>query len=759
MSGYNLRNIHWLEFEELCCEVLGAYLGVQVKHGKAGGDGGLDGIFVSKDGANVLQAKYYVGSGSKALINHLRSSEVKKAERISAERYFLMTSCELYPYERDEIVRIYHGLIKDIGDVFSGTDICELLKQYQWIARSHYNLWLSGIEQLETFCGDGTNSKSVAYLDGLEDDLRVAVKTEEYARACARLLNDKVIIITGQAGTGKTILAKQLIAEFVFTLNYKFVFSEYDLTAFDAQIERHPSEQMLLFIDDFLGANILDALRENRDSRIVNLIRRVRRSENLKLVLTSRSYIINEAVDRTPKFSEAKIASFEYRLDEKRLSRIDKARMLLTHVLYGNVTKAYKQSVSENDNFFKVIDHANFNPRIVAYCFVAERVNLVHPEVAGGIGKILWMLDNPSQIWKDCFDSLDELEKCIVIMVHLANSSRISLGNSVLLEAYRRMMASTTFARYRIAVFDDVMKRLCSSVVVRKVSSDETGVHITYSPFNPSVSDYILGAYNTNENLFVEAALFLEQADVVIQIARDASWQEKSHPQYAHLCKAVIKRIVGAVVENPTLYASDFVLKIFNEITEAYSHVREYRQVLAAKIVKYKVLQDIRASGDEVIKFLSTLHDEQVELYEGISIDKELLDKTIETAKDCETMLLLGDLYYYIDDVPPKSFYDVFRSNIDKWFDSIADWRGNRQYEDEQSAEEDVYEAALSDLNDHNIDPEILGLEELASKHDFSQFVAAEDAGSTWRDERAQRQMLKAEEDEIIRQMFRREMS
>ena len=73
--------------------------------------------------------------------------------------------------------------------------------------------------------------------------------------------------------------------------------------------------------------------------------------------------------------------------------------------------------------------------------------------------------------------------------------------------------------------------------------------------------------------------------------------------------------------------------------------------------------------------------------------------------------------------------------------------------------EDDVYQSALCELKDHNIDPDSLRLDELTSKHDFSQFVAAEDEGSSWRDERDNAQLRKAEEDAIIRQMFRREMS
>ena len=655
MGTYNLRNLQWLEFEELCCDVLGEELKVAIKRGKPGRDCGIDGIASSDDGSVVVQVKHYVESGAKALIQHLKISEVAKAEAIAAKRYVLMTSCDLSPNDRAAILEAYHGLIESGDDIYSGSDICALLAsdKFRWIVRRHYNLWLSGMDQLELFCGDGINSKSTAYLDVIREDLRVAVKTQDYEHACARLINDNVIIITGQAGTGKTILAKQLIADFVFCLNYKFVCSEYDIKGFEVQIERHPNDAILFFIDDFLGANVMDALRENRDSQIVNFIRRVRRSENLKLILTSRSYIINEALDRTAKFSDAKIASFEYILDEKKLGRIDRAKILLSHFHHGDVSIAYKQSITADENYFKIIDHRNFNPRIIAYCFSFERVSTLNSLGIDGVGKVLWLLDNPGQIWRDCFESLNRLEKYVVIMVYLAGVAKIQIEEENLVSAFRRILASPEFAEYRTCVFSDVAKRLCRSVLARKYSADTTGAHATYSLFNPSVGDYILGAYNANENMFIECLLFLEQGAVLAQIVLDSSWQERSNPKYAHLCKAIVDGVVNAVVADSTKYGFNFVLKVYNEVVENYGREDLSCSKLADIIVMHDMLRAGNISGGEIVKFLDTVRSSHLSLYEAIDVDERLLEKTIGTTTDCEAYLLLGDLYDSIGSAPP----------------------------------------------------------------------------------------------------------
>ena len=87
MGKYNLKNLQWLEFEELCCDVLGEFLKVPIKRGKVGRDGGKDGMVFSDDGTIVLQVKHYAESGSRSLISHLKKNEVGKAEGISAKRY------------------------------------------------------------------------------------------------------------------------------------------------------------------------------------------------------------------------------------------------------------------------------------------------------------------------------------------------------------------------------------------------------------------------------------------------------------------------------------------------------------------------------------------------------------------------------------------------------------------------------------------------------------------------------------------------
>ena len=239
------------EFEVLCSEVLSLKLGISVKQGRSGPDRGIDGSFYL-DGCpgGVMQAKHYVSSGPRALITRLKNVEVQKAKSTNATRYVLMTSCSLNVRDRNAILGIFHGIIQNSDDVFSGDDICSLLDSptYEWIKKKHYNLWLSDIVSLECYCGDGVHSKSKAMLDDIREDLKFAVETWAFVGAKSKLFHDNVLIITGQAGCGKTTLAKQLVADTVFKYGYSLVVSDFELSTFERQLEMHPARKTIFFV-------------------------------------------------------------------------------------------------------------------------------------------------------------------------------------------------------------------------------------------------------------------------------------------------------------------------------------------------------------------------------------------------------------------------------------------------------------------------------------------------------------------------------
>ena len=128
-----------------------------------------------------------------------------------------------------------------------------------------------------------------------------------FAEFCFSPYANNLFLLKGYAGTGKTTLAKQLVVDYVFKKGYKLVASDFDVGVFEKQIGKREEEKTLFYLDDFLGANCLDVIANNRDSQIVNFIKRILRRENCRLVLTSRTNIIKEASNQSVKISESEI--------------------------------------------------------------------------------------------------------------------------------------------------------------------------------------------------------------------------------------------------------------------------------------------------------------------------------------------------------------------------------------------------------------------------------------------------------------------
>lgn len=759
MQVADFKRISDREFETLCSEVLSVKLGMSVKQGSPGPDGGIDGMFFFGDDlCGVMQAKHYLGSGARTLINRLKNIEVKKPKIAHASRYVLMTSCSLNPQNRSEILDVFHGLIKTRDDIYSGDDICSLLDSptYEWIKKKHYNLWLSDIESLERYCGDGVNTKSEAVLHDIKEDLRRAVETWAFTGAKTKLLHDNVLVITGQAGCGKTTLAKQLVADFVFQGGYSLVVSDYDLSIFERQMELHPNRKTIYLLDDFLGINTMSVLSENRDSQIVSFIRRVKRLPNCKLILTSRTYIVNEAITRSNKLSDARVSEYLYELSDSKITRMDRANIVYSHLYHGDVSSTYKDRIFERENYFKIIDHRNFNPRIIAYSFDATKSQLNDEREEFVLAHILGFLDNPSQIWRDCFERLNELQLQIVVMVFLASSSWGSVDEQRLKDAIQRLLLRDEFARYRSCSISNILSDLCSSLLARTIRIKYDTVTKTYALFNPSIGDYIISTYGDNRQLLVDAVLALEDPKVALDLYFKTIWHGTS-TRYVDACKFAFELVAAKLEAHVSEYSPDFVLGLIEEMRVMRGVENDIIGRLARACWSGGVWFSASATPKLTVHYLNWLLDSRRVDVADDRLSKAFLGRLLEGVDDCESLLKLKKLYNYIGEDVPELLYVKIRKYGNDWAYKIA----SDLFYDGSETKEYVYNHVLDRMaeafSDFEINEEIVSVDDCIDGCDFSGYVIdPDDDGSDWEDTRIALQHAKEIEDKYIRGIFRR---
>lgn len=759
MHVEDLSRISDREFESLCCEVLGVKLACEVKQGRPGPDGGIDGFFpVAGNGKGVMQAKHYLRSGSNVLISRLRKVEVMKAKSSGASRYVLMTSCCLSPRERGDILKLFDGLIPFEEDIYSGEDICSMLDSpaYEWIKRRHFNLWLSDIDALERFCGDGACSRSESFLLDMREDLQRAVETWALAGSLGKLMHSNVLIITGQAGCGKTTLAKQLVANLVFTQGYVLVASDYDLDTFEKQLDLHPDRRTVFLLDDFLGANILSLITENRDAQIVRFIRRIKRSDSCKLIMTSRTYIISEALARYNKLADARMSDYVYELTDKKIARIDRAKIVHSHLYHGDVSQRYKDIVYGNENYFKIIDHKNFNPRIVAYSFDATKSSLREENETLVLSHILGMLDKPEQIWKDCFENLDELRLLIVMMVFLAASVKASVGGRQLEGVINRLLSSDRFSSMRVFSANGLLRDLCGSLLTRKVELKNLKQVVTYSLFNPSIGDYIIAAYGENTHLLADAVLALQDAEVAVGM-HFQEVRHKSNERYVLSCRTAFGEVVDRLEKDVLHFLPDFVMGFVSKSVGFRSLSGDATNRIALACWQSGVYFSDIAEPIIVLDYLNWMLTHMRDKIALNALPKTFLDRLYLSAGDCEHLLILKSAYDHIAESTPDAFYDKFREYGNEWAYKIAADEVGCGDNTVDSITQYVAEFMTETFEDYDIDEDLISVAECMDGCDFSDYVRSrDDDGSDWEDVRESREFEKHFEDEQIRAIFRR---
>lgn len=755
MTSVNLASIDEREFEMLCDDLVGQKLSVEVKRGKRGPDGGIDGFFTWKGGFGVVQAKHYQGTGFAGLLGKLKNAELKRAQALEASRYILMTSCGLTPDNRIAIKELFGELIA-LEDIYSGDDICAALSvpSNNWIYKKHYKLWLGDVQALEQFCGDGNYSKSLALLEEIKEDLSGAVQTEYYERALSKLKQDGIIIIGGQAGTGKTMLAKQLVQDLVFNQGYQLVASDFDIGIFERELSRNPDRKLVFYLDDFLGSNILDALKDNRDARIVSFMRRIRTDDGrFKLIMTSRTYIVNDAKNQSVKFCDSKIADHVFELSGAGLGRIDRAIILHSHLVRGSVSDGYKNYIYENENYFKIVDHRNYNPRLISYCFDLSKSDLAEVNERTVMAHVLGLLDNPEQILRDCFLHMNQLELVIVVMVFLSKNCE----EGRLRAAVQRVLSKDEFSGFRHCSVKDVLRNLCCSILSRTNKPTKQGRVVEYSLFNPSVGDYILGAYADNDQLLLNAALSLEDADTLVQVGQNSSWTKAAHPRYAKSCEKAFVDAVETLIRAPERFEAGFVLKFFNGWPDYLKEFAERKKPLAVAIGRADFCYSFNVTSDDVVQYLNWCREESVdEVLHDDRLTKDFLDQIESKIEKPERYLEVKAVYDDKEYALPEDYFSTFKERIDDWVTDLANAECYSGNETEDDIRNSIAETIESKLEDYGIPESELTADDCVDEYDFSPWAKSEEDGSSWQDYSNRLQLRRNEEDAEIRRIFSR---
>jgi len=643
--NYDFTVLSPTEFELLVRDLLQKKLSIYLESFAEGRDGGIDSRFSRNKKNNIIiQCKRYKDYQSlKGKLN----TEAKKVEKINPNRYLFVSTVDFTPANKKEISDFFKGYIKNYEDIIGKSDLNNLISQFPEIEKKYYKLWLSSTNVLNVILNNSIMNRSSFDKERILEEIKVFVVTKSSTKSIELLNKQNFIIISGIPGIGKTTLAR-------FLINI-YISKEYELISISEDIEEAErlfikEKQQIFYFDDFLGSNFLEkSLNKNEDKRLLSFIRKIIKDDNKKLIMTTREYILNQAFLNLESFNNSSLDIYKYTIDLEKYSKEDKAKILYNHLYFSAIPKEYLYELQLNKRYTEIINHRNYNPRIIEY--MIYNYSKFKPEEF--YKYFIENLNNPEKVWEYAFTK------------HISDDGRLLLEILFIFngEAIYDDLKTTYFNKNKnLGSYKNTLKELDNSFIkIQKINN------IDYISFiNPSLSDFIKLKLVEDEMVIeklIDTSLYFEELLSVYTI--DSVEQEKV--------------ILNQKLENILLekFINDFDKLLFAHKKDFYSRKknkiqyikeilflfrsREFNKLdvfLNQNLFPYLTIDII--SGEEFWALCYLIEN----FSDKINVNKKILfGKIIKEIEDFEEMKIICYLYNKY----PKIVNEIAKENIENY--------------------------------------------------------------------------------------------
>ena len=565
MEKFNLNNLSSYDFELLCRDIMEKKLRLDTElfTFKAGKDGGID--ICSSEISNLkvmIQAKHYRGSKFSDL-KKIMNNEKEKVQYINPKNYYLITSLKLSRKDKIEIIEIIgKNFMKDISHIISYEDINRFLDNPKNIdiLKKHYKLWLFSTNVFELIQNRDILFDEEMFMCEIEEESHKFVKTDFYEKILKILNKENLVIIIGNPGTGKTTLSKMLVLNYIAE-GYKIKISSInDISKIKQSLSLNKEEKQLILLDDFLGQHYLE-LDNKKIKEVYSTVKNIKKNyKNTKMILNSRIIILNEAKEEENKFNDFITEEENKRIlvDTNEISYLDKAKILYNHLYFSGMGNDFFEEIKRDENYFKIIEHKNYNPRIIEYMTINNRFK----EPKKYIKEFLKNLENPSQIWKSQFKKMNEEDR--IFLFTLYSLTNYGIEERILKDVVNKRLTARN-KDTTLNFFEKSLKKLIDSLITVKLHDNRTLISV----LNPSVNDFLKNELKNNLN---ECSDIIENSIYIEQVLKILIFEEVKNT-------SKVKELIEEILMN----------KKFLELKTIYDDNNFIEEEYLRKIIEYEV--------------------------------------------------------------------------------------------------------------------------------------------------------------------------
>lgn len=404
----DLSRLSDTEFESLARDVLGAHLGLFVESFPQGKDGGIDLRWQLPDRRiGVGQCKRDRERDFAGLWRSLHA-EVPKLALIAPHEYRVITSVDLTIGQKAKITDLFAPWMPGTDHVLGARDIASLLSLHPEVERRHLKLQLTTGTQLFANLNAEVVNRTRMLRRRIEATRRTYVPTGALLEAERVLEQHRVCVLSGVPGIGKTSLGHMLVGALVED-GFEPVDVSEDIG--EAATMLRDGVRQVFFYDDFLGEL---AFREqpakNEDRRIAEFVALVHDTPATRLVLTTREYVLRDALADSERLHRAFAAGREFVVRIEQPTLHESGLILDRHLRRHN--DAHSPGTPELEGrLTELAGHPNFNPRVIAEVCANYASSDTGPQFADRLSQAL---DRPDMLWQASFDKLTDVERCVL---------------------------------------------------------------------------------------------------------------------------------------------------------------------------------------------------------------------------------------------------------------------------------------------------------------------------------------------------------
>lgn len=399
--AYDFHQLSPHDLELLVQDLLQAEWGVVLEGFKSGRDGGIDLRYARDAHRLIVQVKHYVRTGFAGLMRDL-AAEAVKVRALNPSRYVLATSVRLSPANKLAISALFGGVLAE-ADILGQEDLNNLLGRHQTVEHKHYKLWLASRAVLDRVLHNDVANQSEFQVEKVYATIRRNVRSDSYHKALEILERDRVVIISGAPGVGKTTLANMLLYAHL-ERNWQPVVIRQNIAEGQRLFQRGVSQ--IFYFDDFMGATFLGeratGLLRNEDRAITDFIEMVRASPHARLILTTREHIFGQAMAASERLRQSGLSGHKIILHIGDYDFGQKAKILYNHLYFSDLPDAYRDALLASDFYLEIVRHPKFNPRLIEWLSSFSRVRAVPP--AGYPAFVRNLLRDPSEVWLHAYE-------------------------------------------------------------------------------------------------------------------------------------------------------------------------------------------------------------------------------------------------------------------------------------------------------------------------------------------------------------------